>query len=427
MDKTKAKKTSGFNFGVRGWLIVILALVGMMLMASMTTDALNITVPAFAALGLDAAVLYTLSTVAGLVGTFGGLFVGWLCKKYKLRYLWSLCLLLAAVCCLIWANATNYVLYFIGFMGTYLGGMGFAYVISNAVITNWMPRKKGPAMGVATCGFPISATITTLLLSKVVQGGISHVYYMYAAVCFVMAVIVFLVVRDYPEEVGKMPDNEVGFDREAQRREYEEGLAYMKQSPWTAKKVLASGTMWALVVAVGIGALIASGIMSNFMGKFLESGFAPDQILLLLVGAGLLAIPGSILIGWVDTKLGTKKTAIIVSVIGVLAVAMNLVPVHIINIISLPFIGCMLGGVSNLCVGMTVVIWGRYDFNNVYRILQPLCSAVGTFGIMIVGAVGTKVNYFAAYVVLLVLAVVSLIFFCLIKDKPATVPGTKNN
>ena len=312
-------------------------------------------------------------------------------------------------------------------MGAYLGGMGFSYVVSNAVIANWLPRKKGPAMGVATCGFPLSATITTLLLSKVVQGGISHVYYMYAAACFVMAVVVFLVVRDYPEELGKMPDNEAGFDREAQRREYEEGLAYMKQSPWTAKKVLSCGKVWALVIAVGIGALIASGIMSNFMGKFLESGFAPDQILLLLVGAGLLAIPGSIFIGWVDTKLGTKKTAIIVSAIGVLAVAMNLVPVHVINIISLPFIGCMLGGVSNLCVGMTVVIWGRYDFNNVYRILQPLCSAVGTFGIMIVGAVGTKVNYFAAYVVLLVLAVVSLIFFCLIKDKPATVPGTKNN
>lgn len=425
MAQTKVKKTNSFNFGVRGWLIVILALLSMMMMASMTSDSLNITVPAFAATGLDAAILYSLSTAAGLVGTFGGLLVGWLCKKYKLRYLWALCLVLSGVCSLIWANAAGYALYFIGFMGTHIGGMGFAYVVANAVISNWFPRKKGPAMGVATCGFPVSATITTLLLSKLVQGGISHVYYMYAVVCFVMAIVVFLVVRDYPEEVGRMPDNEAGFDREAQRREYEEGLAYMKKSPWTAKKVLTCGKMWALVVAVGIGALIASGIMSNFMGKFTESGFAQDQIMLLLVGAGLLAIPGSIFIGWLDTKIGTKKTAIVVSVIGVLAVGMNLVPVHIVNIVSLPLIGCMLGGVSNLCVGMTVVIWGRYDFNNVYRILQPLCSAVGTLGIMIVGAVGTKFSYFTAYVVLLVLAVVSLIFFCLIKDKPLDIKNSE--
>ena len=69
--------------------------------------------------------------------------------------------------------------------------------------------------------------------------------------------------------------------------------------------------MWILWVAVGIGGFLSMGIMSNFVGKFTEQGYQMPEILSMLGIAGIVAIPGSMFVGFIDTRLGTKKAGIL--------------------------------------------------------------------------------------------------------------------
>ena len=74
-------------------------------------------------------------------------------------------------------------------------------------------------------------------------------------------------------------------------------------------KMSETGRMWVLWIAVGITGFMSMGIMSNFVTNswLWVMGYELPTVLQMLGIAGVLAIPGSIVVGWLDVKIGTKK------------------------------------------------------------------------------------------------------------------------
>ena len=142
------------------------------------------------------------------------------------------------------------------------------------------------------------------------------------------------------------------------------------------------------------------------------------QIFGMLGIAGVIAIPGSMFVGFIDTKFGTKTAGIIVNVLAVIAVGFNLTSVTPLHYLSLPLLAVMLGGSSNMMVSCTSAIWGRYDFQNAFRVIQPLNSIMTGVGITVVGIIGTNASYMTAYQTMFVLAIVGLIAMIALKVEP---------
>ena len=443
--KSKAFSTTSSNFGAKGWVIMILTFFSILLMSNICYDSLNVTIPEFGttfavlagvpgtemegAIGGNIAMLYMFSTVAAWVSVIGAGLWGALCGKLTCRKTWAASLIVGAVGCLVWSQATNAAVYFIGLALSYVGGMGFAYIASLNVISNWFPRKKGLAMGWVTIGFPLSAVIATPLCSALLKGlGLSGIYYLYAALCVVLAVIVFLYVRDYPEEKGAYPDNDASFDKAKAEAELKAGLEYMKTSPWTGKKLLRTGTVWKMVISLGVMELLSLGIMTNFLPRMQQIGYAEGQIIPMLAVAGLLACVGSVLCGLLGSKVGPKKAIIITYIVAIISIVLNVVAGNIktagnealatpLFFISLPFLAIMLGGAANYLVSLTNTIWGRYDFPAAYRLLKPLVAVVGALGMTVVGGLGNAgPGYGAAYMVLGVLALIGTIIMFTVDD-----------
>lgn len=232
-----------------------------------------------------------------------------------------------------------------------------------------------------------------------------------------MVVIVF--VRDFPEEKGGYPDNNPAFDGEKAKAEHQAALEYLKTSKWTALKCLKTGRMWVLWIAVGITGFMSMGIMSNFVTKFMVMGYELPTVLQMLGIAGVLAIPGSIVVGWLDVKIGTKKTGILINVLAFVAVLCCLTHVTVLHYISLPILAVMLGGSSNLMVSCTAAIWGRYDFKNAFSVIQPLNSVMTGVGITVVSACNSiDPTCQLAYIIMAVMAVIGLIAMCVLKVEP---------
>ena len=78
----------------------------------------------------------------------------------------------------------------------------------------------------------------------------------------------------------------------------------------------------------------------------------------------------------------------------------------------------MLGGSSNMMTSVTAAIWGRYDFQNAFRVIQPLNAIMTGIGITVVGLIGTNFSYMAAYKVMLVMAIVALIVTIFLRVEP---------
>lgn len=430
-------KTSS-NFGAKGWGILVLTFFSILLMSNIVYDSLNVTIPAYGAMGWqNIGILYMFSTVAAWISVIGAGLWGAICGKKTCRLAWALSLAVCAVGCVIWSFApkSGVPVYFIGLALANIGGMGFAYIASLNVISNWFPRKKGLAMGWVTIGFPLSAVIATPLCSALVGIlGLNGIYLMYAVLCAILAVLVWVFVRDYPEEKGAFPDNDKHFDKEGAEAELKAGLEYMKHSPWTSSKLLHTGTVWKMVVSLGVMELLSLGIMTNFMPRMMQvihNGapvYSQMEIIPMLAIAGLIACVGSVLCGLLDAKVGPKKAIIITYCFAIISLILNITGGNVaaggnkglgttLIFISLPFLGIMLGGAANYLVSLTNTIWGRYDFPAAYRILKPLVAVVGAIGITICGGVGNSpAGYAMAYTILAVLAVVGLIIMFTVDD-----------
>jgi len=413
------KKTSSFNLGKQGLGITMLAFVSCYVYSALTSDSLNVTIGVFGKMGMSTDILYSLSSVATICGIIGSIIIGKIMSMKTVRLTWGVSMLLTGVFSIIWSHAHVVAVYAIGYLVCYTLALASAMLLSGEVLARWFPKKRGMAMGISTAGYPLSAATTTAVCNAFVgKAGISGFYIYIAAIAIITGIIIIVFVRDFPEEKGAFPDNDKDFDFELAKREHEKNLEYLKTSKWTVKKCISTGRMWLLWIAIGINAFLSMGIMSNFVGKFMESGYKMPEILVMLAIAGVAAIPGSIFVGWIDVHFNTKTALISLGIFAVISVSFNLTPYHILHYISLPFLAIMLGGASNMMVSCTSAIWGRYDFQNAFRVIQPLNSIMTGIGITVVGIVGTHYGYTGAYEIMLVLAIIGLLAQIALKVEP---------
>ena len=434
MAQSKAK-----GFGRKGWRVLILTFFSILINAMIIYDSLNVTLLTDTGMGWPArlgmqnpSILYVFSTIAAWISVPGAIFFGWLGGRKGNKFAWGIALLVNAVVCVLWSFAGAAPLYLLFIALANVCGMGFSYIASLNVVSNWFPTKKGLAMGVVTIGFPLSATIATPLCTALLGGiGLSGIYYLFAAVCLVLGILVFALVKDYPEQAGAWPDNDQSFDRAQSDRMLAEGLAYQKISEWQPKKFLKTKNVWRIIFPLGIMELFSLGVMSNFVPRMAQIGFVNvSDVTPMLACAGLVACVGSYLCGVMDQKLGTKKAIIVTFLFGIVSLALNVVGGflhgyseekdlgYVLIFIGQPFMGIMLGGAANYLVSLISTIWGRYDFDNGYRVMKPAVAIIGALGITICGALGNALSngYAYAYLLICVLCVAGVIVAACIDD-----------
>lgn len=413
------------NFGIKGWIILIITFLCIFLDSSLINDSLNVVVDVFAGMHQwNSNLLLGFSTITAWIAVAGAVMWGILSSKITIRWAWAISLAITGVACLFWGRASSPAMYFLCLAVASVGAMGFCYICSMNVISNWFPRKKGMAMGWVTIGFPLSAAVTSNFVGGLIgKGGLTEVYTVYAAASFVLCILVAIFVRDYPEQAGAYPDNNHKFDNEEAKKELALGLEYMRTSTWVPKKLLASKKVWMIGVSLGIMELLSLGIMTNFVPRMVQAGYVDPEthgpsgiVFMMLAIAGIAACFGSVGCGILDAKLGPKKAIQITMVIALIAIVLNLIPTTATKFASLPFLAIMLGGAANYLVSLTNTIWGRYDFPMAYKVLKPMVSAIGALGVSVVGIIGRSFSYGAAYAVLAGLTVIALVLVTLVDD-----------
>lgn len=417
-NQTTTVKASKSNFGSKGWFVIIFSFLCILLQSSLINDSLNVVIEPFAQTrGWSTNSLYAFSSICSAISVLGAAFWGFVTNKTNIRFAWGISLAITAVACFFWGSAQSSTIYFVCLAVSTVCGMAFCYIANMNVISNWFPKKKGIAMGWVTIGFPLSASITTPLMSGILEsGGLERVYTTYAIVAAIFAVIAFIFVRDYPEQAGCYPDNDKSYSKDEADKALAEGLAYMKSSPWKPGKLFKTVTVWKMAISLGVLELLSLGIMTNFMPRFLQAGYEKSEITVMLAVAGILACFGSYACGRLDAHFGSKKAILITQVIAIAAIILNLIPTRATQYASLPFLAMMLGGASNYLVSLANTIWGRYDFPMAYKVLKPMVALVGACGVAITGIIGQSFSYTIAYGVLGVLAVIALVIMMATPD-----------
>ena len=406
------------NFGTRGWIFVLYSLLVFFIVTAAGDSIKNLSLPELCeAYGWNYTNLVSLTSVFGWITIIFMAFFGQLLRKVSPTKGAIVLGIIETVCIFIYPNVTAVWQFVICFFLICVIGSVWPQQFNAIITSNWFPRKKGLVIGWTTIGLPVGSGLGVLCYNTISSHvGMAGTYYIYGAIMAVAVLVCIIFVRDYPEQCGCFPDNDTSMTRAEADRILAEGIAMSKKSMWTNGRLLRTKEVWLLGISCGIMLLFAGGFMGQMVPRLLAAGYEQMQAVMMMTVAALIGGVGSYVVGFIDTKVGPKKTIILVHTIAIIACILNVIPNTICVTISLVFIGVVLGGAANCLLSMVSTMWGRYAFTNAYGVLLPINQVVGSSGTILVAQMAARFSYNGAYIIVGCLAVVGILLILPVKE-----------
>lgn len=410
--KQKLTIRESFNLG-KGWHLMIFAILAMLVTNAGVNDGLNIALPEITkGSGLNYELCLSMGTVAGFVGVAMMLVIAKFRDKFGGRKVSSvLFIIFGLTYYFLFLRAENIVMYAAAQCIMVSCGQGCFYLCTGPMQSDWFPKKRGVVNGISTIGANIGTAILAPLMTFLIglaDYKVSLAVFPVAAI--ILAIYAYITLRDDPIDAGMYPDNVTKEVYETEYKELENKVEY--ESDWTIPKMLKCKEVWIASIVPGFITLGLLGIITQFVKRNTDLGIPQHMAIAAMTVAGLVGIIGSYVIGYIDTKLGTKKAGMIYCTIFASGIIFNLL-----GAIWLPFVyvsiiivGFSLGGSTNMSLSFPASIFGVLDYPKVNGVIFPINYCIGCLNFA-VNAVVMKVtgSLTGAYVVYLVLFIIDII------------------
>ena len=411
MDKKLTIRES-FHLG-KGWNLMFFAILAMLVTNAGVNDGLNIALQAIAeGAGLDYELCLSMGTVAGFVGVAMMLVIAKFRDRFGSRKVSAaLFIIFGLTFYFLFLRATNIVMYGLSQCIMVSCGQGCFYLCTGPMQSDWFPKKRGVVNGISTIG----ANIGTAVLAPIMTVLLTMAEYktslsVFAVAAIALGIFAYATLRDDPIEAGMYPDNVTKEVYEAEYKNLTDHEDYV--SDWTIPMMLRCKEVWLAAVVPGFITLGLLGIMTQFVPRNTALGLSNGVAISAMTVAGLVGIVGSYAIGYIDTKLGTKKACMIYCGIFALGILFNLLASYWLPFvyISIFIVGFSLGGSTNMSLSFPASIFGVLDYPKVNGVIFPINYCIGCLN-FVVNAVVMKVtgSLTGAYIVYLCLFLINIL------------------
>ena len=411
MDKKLTIRES-FHLG-KGWNLMFFAILAMLVTNAGVNDGLNIALPVIAeGAGLDYELCLSMGTVAGFVGVAMMLVIAKFRDRFGGRKVSAaLFIIFGLTIYFLFLRATNIVMYGLSQCIMVSCGQGCFYLCTGPMQSDWFPKKRGVVNGISTIG----ANIGTAVLAPIMTVLLTMAEYktslsVFAVAAIALGIFAYATLRDDPIEAGMYPDNVTKEVYEAEYKNLTDHEDYV--SDWTIPMMLRCKEVWLAAVVPGFITLGLLGIITQFVPRNTALGLSNGVAISAMTVAGLVGIVGSYAIGYIDTKLGTKKACMIYCGIFALGILFNLLASYWLPFvyISIFIVGFSLGGSTNMSLSFPASIFGVLDYPKVNGVIFPINYCIGCLN-FVVNAVVMKVtgSLTGAYIVYLCLFLINIL------------------
>ncbi|MCI8992743.1 MAG: OFA family MFS transporter [Eubacterium sp.] len=424
MEQNKVK-----GYGGRGWLLIIWIATAFLAYMVIGNYPLNILADLYG----GQQTLSTIYTVASVIGVIVQLvasgFIGRMksVKKFgAIMGLLSIIMLLGIMLIPGYIPGPTQMLWRAVYgIGTVLSVMYGTFAIS-ILVGQWFPTRKGSVMGIATCAFPLGNGVIGLFAGAVFAGeqpNIVGAFMPFFIIILVGWIIGLILIPDYPEQVGAYRDNNPNMTPEVAKAMMEQEIEDKKTTVWKANHTLTTRDFWFITIPAGallmfsVGTMTQTNAILGAMGEGLNKFGGFSGVMMMICIFGLI---GSLVLGFIDTRMGTRKAMVIACVIMLIAGILGAVSSPEkpgLLVAALICLALFMGASSNFTVSLAAQYWRREDFGTVFASVNPIANLLSALGPMLIAIVMIAAGYNAIFIVIAVVGVLSIILMLLFSSK----------
>ncbi len=429
MEEQQAQKVRGF--GGRGWILIIVLFLGFFMFQTFTNYPVNILAEDFLGGAQRVAMLMTVGTFIGIViQLILSRFIGRIKSIKRIAMIFGIialvCAWLVAALPLVSLGAW-YTVYLIENLTVTIYALFFMSIIAG----QWFPTRKGTIMGISTIAYPVCNGVIGLFANSVYkpfeQGNFTPAIFksfLPFLILVTIGVILFVAcISDYPEQVGAYRDNDRSFTPEKAKAMMEQEIEDKRTTVWTTGHIFMTRDFWCVAIACGLLLMCSVGAMtqsSTIIGYFPNLNYTIIMMVIAVFGA-----LGSWLLGFLDTRMGTRRSMLICMVLmvlsGIFGMIAAMTSTGAMVVISLILLAMFMGASSNYTVSASVQYWRREDFQGVFACVNPIANifnalaATVTAALLYSGAEGINVR--AVFIMILICGIVGFILMLIFSAK----------
>ena len=415
------------NFGVKGWILLLYQFMGFVAYTVFTNYPMNMLAEMYGG-AQKLSTLYTAGAVVAIVIQLVlSAFIGKIKSIKWLGGIFGIITMIFAMCIMVINPLVNPNL-----MGAWQGCYFIICIFApmwgtfsiSTLVGQWFPTKKGTFMGVATIAFPIINGLMGAFAAMVFgKGGMPNVFGAYLPFWIVIAVVMvigLLLLKDYPEQCGAYRDNDKNLTPEIANAMLQQEIENKRTSVWKTGGTMSNRDYWFITVSCGLLLMFSVGTMTqtasiigsygDAMNKF--GGFAGVMVLIMIFG-----IIGSVVIGFIDTAIGTKKAMIISCAIMLLSGICGMMGNAAATVAALILLAIFMGASSNFTVSAAAQYWRREDFTSIFACLNPVANLLSAIGPTVIAIMMVSKGTFGVFGVICGAGVLGIILMLLFSPK----------
>jgi sugar phosphate permease len=344
-----------------GWIIVAISAMGLFFSGPGQTYSISVFIDYYIEdFGWSRSLVSSLYSIATLVAGLLLFIVGRLVDKYGQRYMSAAIALMLAVACLVNSFIMGPIMLFIGFFMLRLFGQGSMTLLPGTLVPQWFIKQRGRALSfMALGGFISSFTLPLVNNWLITTWGLPVAWRVWALLlaCFFVP-IAFYLVRNKPEDVGLLPDNDQSEDdlEEVQQSEGT-GRPRIKEVSWTLKEAMKVRAFWFILFCVSIPAMVNTGLVFHLFSILGESDITRSTSSLVLSLMALVSFPITFIAGFVLERVKVHYV-LAASFLGQIVVMIILLYTQSIQMaILFGVVRGLVGGFEAISLG---IIWPNY-------------------------------------------------------------------
>jgi len=268
----------------------------------------------------------------------------------------------------------------------YLGNSAMSGIVSNTAVSNWFVEKRGKALGLATAGISLSGAVLPFLAMRILDAtNLASVFLRTGLMTWALAPVIWLLVRDWPEEWGMVPDglpldggaggNE-GYadDRKATRfpnPAFIRSAGVCQEALWTPAEVFRTQAFWMVGSAYALVLMGTVGVMFQLGPRFVDIGYDRGTAMALLSLTALVATIGKTVWGILCDRYDARRVVALLMAMNGVGLCLALVPESLVALSAFILLfGFAMGGIMSTLPILVADLYGRESFASVSRFMS---------------------------------------------------------